>query len=214
MMAKCIFKDCAHTAHAGTSKCLFHRNRSKCDAPGCQNQAYARNRCVRHGAKKTCEVVGCEQNRRIGLYCSKHADANQKKRCVVEGCDKLPHARGKCVRHGGGRLCKTDGCTSHARFGLLCARHYQGLDITPTAPVVVATVLPVLPSFDLSAPQLEKPDLLDWAILADLIRDDPVDATQDVSSPPLFWTNALGDMMGEPQKREDIEILDALFYVI
>ncbi|RHY72244.1 hypothetical protein DYB30_009439 [Aphanomyces astaci] len=202
----CVFKDCTQPVHSSfpsssQSKCLFHRNRSQCEAPDCSNQAYARNRCVRHGAKQTCVADGCTQNRRLGLFCSKHADADSKKRCSVTGCDKLPHVRGLCVRHGGGRLCKAPDCTSHARIGLLCARHFHGLTSPSTSPRQVVAVAPLnivtsppiirtSPTYraaatsttsvpmliDLAA-TMGMSDTLDWAILSDLVADSTVTDT-------------------------------------
>ncbi|KAG9405225.1 hypothetical protein AC1031_004333 [Aphanomyces cochlioides] len=150
------------------TKSAVQRNRAKCNAPNCTNQAYARNRCMRHGAKKPCIVEHCKASRRFGSYCSKHADVTQKKKCIVDGCDKQPHARGKCVRHGGGRRCKADGCMSHARIGVFCSRHFN---------MTAVTNLP------LGAPSTQ-PDWLDWAILEDLV-DDALSDPLDVMIPAL-----------------------------
>ncbi|KAF0751246.1 hypothetical protein AaE_006451 [Aphanomyces astaci] len=70
-----------------------------------------------------CSVPGCGITRRLGDFCSKHAPL--KKRCSTDGCETLAHLQGKCVRHGGGRLCKVDECTSHARNGPYCGRHFK-----------------------------------------------------------------------------------------
>ncbi|KAG9405223.1 hypothetical protein AC1031_004331 [Aphanomyces cochlioides] len=165
-MALCIFNDCPFPAQGRSTKCAAHRNRSKCEAPHCPNQAYARGRCVRHGAKRKCAYDQCQLNRRFGSYCSKHADVTQKKQCIVQGCDKQPHARGKCVKHGGGRRCKVAGCMCHARLGVYCTRHFN---------VNAATNMPL-------GPPPTVPDSLDWAILQDLIQEyfDEVDAKRNV----------------------------------
>ncbi|ETV97339.1 hypothetical protein, variant 2 [Aphanomyces invadans] len=214
-LATCVFKDCSQPVHSSCptrSKCLFHRNRSRCEAPDCSNQAYARNRCVRHGAKQSCVADGCTQNRRLGLYCSKHADANSKKRCSVHGCDKLPHARGLCVRHGGGRLCKAPDCASHARIGLLCARHFHGLTSPSTSPRSTrattsatsrctsnsTTDATFSPSLHLSTltdltVTMGMPDTLDWAILSDLVSDSNVHTTTSAASNQLNTPKCWGD---------------------
>ncbi|KAH9108458.1 hypothetical protein LEN26_008154 [Aphanomyces euteiches] len=151
---RCMFTECPHFAIEGSTKCMMHRNRTKCEEPNCPNQAYARGRCVRHGAKKNCAISKCQYNRRFGRYCSKHADETQKKRCDVQGCEKQPHARGRCVRHGGGRHCQAEGCRRHARVGVFCTKHVS--NETNQVPV--------------GAPQT-KPDWLDWAILKELILE-------------------------------------------
>ncbi|CAK4488989.1 unnamed protein product [Aphanomyces euteiches] len=148
-------------AASGSTKCQFHRNRSKCIENDCLNQAYARGRCVRHGAKQRCIVDSCQQHRRLGPYCSKHAQDHRKKKCGVDGCEKQPHARGKCVRHGGGRFCKADGCTYHARIGAFCARHGEKVP-----KVSIPSVEPLQPH---ELATLHDNDALDWAILNDLI---------------------------------------------
>ncbi|KAG9405232.1 hypothetical protein AC1031_004340 [Aphanomyces cochlioides] len=104
-------------------------------------------------AKKNCAIEKCQYNRRFGSLCSKHADATQKKYCDVKGCTNQFHARGKCVRHGGGCFCKSTGCHRHARIGGFCTRHAE-----------------LSANIPLGAP-LAKPDMLDWAILQDLLED-------------------------------------------
>ncbi|KAH9145436.1 hypothetical protein AeRB84_010662 [Aphanomyces euteiches] len=159
-MTKCLFNECSNTAEPHSVKCKFHRSRSKCVEANCLNQAYARGRCVRHGAKKRCIVEACAQNRRFGGFCSKHAQNHRKKKCGVDGCERQPHAKGKCVRHGGGRFCKTEGCTAHARIGAFCARHAD-----KDSQRKKANLEPI------TAQKLEAPDELDLAILNDLTRD-------------------------------------------
>ncbi|OQS04952.1 hypothetical protein THRCLA_20750 [Thraustotheca clavata] len=105
------------------SKCEFHKHRLKCLHDGCHNQVYARRLCVRHGGKKLCSHSNCERNARLGEFCSLHGAVTHKRHCNELGCTKMAHARGKCVRHGGGRQCSQPGCISHARHKGYCSRH-------------------------------------------------------------------------------------------
>ncbi|KAG9404975.1 hypothetical protein AC1031_004073 [Aphanomyces cochlioides] len=66
-------------------------------------------------------------NQRVGEFCSRHASPNLKRRCSEPGCAKQAHARGKCVRHGGGRLCKVPGCPKHVRQSGYCLNHWYSL---------------------------------------------------------------------------------------
>ncbi|KAG9405195.1 hypothetical protein AC1031_004304 [Aphanomyces cochlioides] len=154
-MTRCMFSGCSVQAQSGSIKCAAHRNRTKCEVHNCPNQAYARGRCVRHGAKRNCAVKHCQLNRRFGPHCSKHADETQKKHCQVEGCPNQSHSRGKCVRHGGGQLCKAEECSRHARLGGYCSRHSVFLSVA-TIPL---------------GPPSTIPDWLDLAILQDLLSD-------------------------------------------
>ncbi|KAF0738524.1 hypothetical protein Ae201684P_019323 [Aphanomyces euteiches] len=177
-MTQCMFNGCTLQVQEGSTKCSAHRNRTKCDILNCPNQAYTRGVCVRHGAKRNCAVSQCQLNRRFGSYCSKHADATQKKQCETEGCKNQAHARGKCVRHGGGHLCKADGCHRHARLGGFCSRH---------------SVYVTISRMQLGAPKA-KPDHLDLAILQDLVSDVSATSTtwlsESESQQPvkLMWT--------------------------
>ncbi|ETV97345.1 hypothetical protein H310_09682 [Aphanomyces invadans] len=97
-MIKCLFYECRNAVEAGSAKCIFHRNRSQCNAPHCRNQAYARGRCVRHGARKSCLLEGCTHYRRAGGYCARHTTAirkhghvlNQINDAVEQGCSLEP----------------------------------------------------------------------------------------------------------------------------
>ncbi|KAF0738430.1 hypothetical protein Ae201684P_019576 [Aphanomyces euteiches] len=122
-MTKCFFNDCESPVLPGSWKCLFHRRRSRCLIADCANQVYARSLCVRHGGRRQCQHENCTMNQRVGNFCSRHATAGLKKMCSEPGCNKQAHARGKCVRHGGGRLCKAANCAMHARHGAYCSRH-------------------------------------------------------------------------------------------
>ncbi|CAK4622515.1 unnamed protein product [Aphanomyces euteiches] len=66
-------------------------------------------------------------NQRVGDFCSRHASPNLKRRCSEPGCAKQAHARGKCVRHGGGRLCKALGCPKYVRQSGYCLNHWYSL---------------------------------------------------------------------------------------
>ncbi|CAK4681813.1 hypothetical protein LEN26_001812 [Aphanomyces euteiches] len=125
---KCFFNDCENPTANGTWKCTFHRHRSLCLVHNCQNQVYARNLCVKHGGKPKCQAENCTMNSRVGNFCSRHGASHLKKRCSRDGCDKQAHARGFCVRHGGGRKCRIDDCTCHARNGPYCARHNREIE--------------------------------------------------------------------------------------
>ncbi|KAH9149227.1 hypothetical protein LEN26_004324 [Aphanomyces euteiches] len=119
----CFFNDCENPVVPGSWKCLFHRRRSRCLVANCANQVYARSLCVRHGGRRQCQHDNCTMNQRVGNFCSRHATAGLKKMCAEPGCGKQAHARGRCVRHGGGRLCKTPNCIMHARHGAYCSHH-------------------------------------------------------------------------------------------
>ncbi|KAF0720476.1 Aste57867_269 [Aphanomyces stellatus] len=123
MSSICFFNDCDNPIVPGSWKCEFHKNRSRCLVDACQNQVYARNLCVRHGGKRRCEANGCDRNVRIGTFCSTHGIGAAKKLCTEDGCTNVAHKRHKCVRHGGGRKCRADGCPTHARSGGYCCRH-------------------------------------------------------------------------------------------
>ncbi|KAH9108418.1 hypothetical protein AeMF1_016415 [Aphanomyces euteiches] len=125
MQGKCLFNECDNFAVAGSLKCRFHRKRSRCIEEGCTNQVYARGHCVRHGGRPKCQHENCSLNQRIGVYCSRHAAREEKRTCSVPGCNKLPHARGICVGHGGGRYCKRPNCGKHAIQSGFCRNHYR-----------------------------------------------------------------------------------------
>ncbi|OQR88266.1 hypothetical protein THRCLA_22894, partial [Thraustotheca clavata] len=122
-MDTCFFNECAQPVPPGSWKCVFHRHRSRCRVDDCRNQVYARNLCVRHGGKRQCQHPNCNVHVRQGLFCTVHGPKIDKPRCIEEGCTKQAHMRSKCVRHGGGRLCKIENCTTYARGGGLCWRH-------------------------------------------------------------------------------------------
>ncbi|KAH9139246.1 hypothetical protein AeRB84_016476 [Aphanomyces euteiches] len=125
MQAMCFFTDCDNEVQPGSWKCHFHRKRSRCLVVNCANQVYARQLCVRHGGRSKCRFENCTLNRRMGNYCARHTHLDLKKGCTEPGCDKQAHARGKCVRHGGGRTCKIPHCLKHGRQRGYCHRHYQ-----------------------------------------------------------------------------------------
>ncbi|KAH9110617.1 hypothetical protein LEN26_001704, partial [Aphanomyces euteiches] len=122
-MIKCFFNDCESPVLPGSWKCYFHRRRGRCLVDNCANQVYARRLCVRHGGRSQCQHENCTMNQRVGNFCWRHATTKLKKTCSHPGCGKQAHARGKCVRHGGGRLCKAPNCSMYARHGSYCTRH-------------------------------------------------------------------------------------------
>ncbi|KAH9109032.1 hypothetical protein LEN26_000034 [Aphanomyces euteiches] len=130
MADKCFFNGCDNECAPGMWKCDFHKNRVRCRGQDCRNQVYARYLCVRHGGKKKCQYPNCTGNSRVGMFCCRHGASSKKKLCIMDGCTKVAHARRLCVGHGGGRLCKVNDCTAHARHGGFCRKH--GRENEPT----------------------------------------------------------------------------------
>ncbi|OQR85999.1 hypothetical protein ACHHYP_11102 [Achlya hypogyna] len=157
-MTTCYFNDCGNLALTDSSKCEFHKHRLKCLMDDCHNQVYARRLCVRHGGKKLCDVPDCSRNARLGKFCSLHGIATHKRHCNEEGCTKMAHARGKCVRHGGGRRCEHPGCPSHARHKGFCSRHTTPLHLPtpPTTPLCKLEAKPttISPRWPTDPPQI------------------------------------------------------------
>ncbi|KAH9105681.1 hypothetical protein LEN26_014678 [Aphanomyces euteiches] len=77
------------------------------------------------------QELDCDRNVRLGSFCSAHSSAIVKKICEEEGCTNVAHNRQRCVRHGGGRKCKIQGCKTHARSGGYCCRHSHKEAISP-----------------------------------------------------------------------------------
>ncbi|KDO18959.1 hypothetical protein SPRG_21414 [Saprolegnia parasitica CBS 223.65] len=119
----CFFNGCTNPRLPMSVKCDFHKHRLQCLHDGCHNQVYARHRCVRHGGKLRCAHPTCDRNVRLGAFCSTHGQSTAKRHCSEPGCTTQAHARGLCVRHGGGRPCAAPGCPLHARTRGFCARH-------------------------------------------------------------------------------------------
>ncbi|KAF0735127.1 hypothetical protein Ae201684P_002753 [Aphanomyces euteiches] len=162
-MDTCHFNGCKEKVRPGTRKCAFHRKKGICSIQDCRNQVYARSLCVRHGARKPCVHPGCEGFARYGGYCCKHGDKYNVKGCSEEGCLNKAHARQKCVRHGGGRKCREDGCDAHARNGGLCSKHSgssspeplalrQSVSTTPGRPSMTDICMVLSRSYGLPAP--------------------------------------------------------------
>ncbi|KAF0683731.1 Aste57867_24241 [Aphanomyces stellatus] len=63
-----------------------------------------------------------------GGLCLRHGGTTLKRYCDAPGYDNQAHANRKCVQHGGGRYCKTKGCSFHARLGSFCLHHNQDLE--------------------------------------------------------------------------------------
>ncbi|CAK4685042.1 hypothetical protein AeMF1_012023 [Aphanomyces euteiches] len=167
MAASCFFNDCSNDVVPGSWKCSFHKNRSRCLVDDCQNQVYARNLCVRHGGKRRCEAPNCERNVRIGSFCSSHGSGTSKKLCTEPGCSNVAHKRQRCVRHGGGRKCKIDGCKTHARSGGYCCRHTR----------LVGLVKPSSSLSDETSSSLSSLDLMPWLSVADMKLSGLIDVT-------------------------------------
>ncbi|EQC25293.1 hypothetical protein SDRG_16846 [Saprolegnia diclina VS20] len=120
---QCQFNSCHQPVLPGSTKCDFHRNRSECSMPDCSNQVFARKLCVRHGGRPLCSFDGCRANAHRRGFCCRHGAKGSKKHCIEPGCARLAQSKHKCVRHGGGRPCHFEGCTTHARSGGHCSRH-------------------------------------------------------------------------------------------
>ncbi|ETV71946.1 hypothetical protein H257_12777 [Aphanomyces astaci] len=130
-MSKCFFNGCDSEASDGW-RCYFHRGRGRCLVDSCHNQAYARQLCARHGGKRQCRFAGCAFRSRTGAYCTKHGSTRIVSTCSRDDCSNSAQLRGLCVKHGGGRYCKMDGCRTFARTGGYCARHTRILrEIVP-----------------------------------------------------------------------------------
>ncbi|KDO18636.1 hypothetical protein SPRG_15971 [Saprolegnia parasitica CBS 223.65] len=163
----CRFNGCSNPAIDALAKCNFHRHRLPCSVARCNNIVYARQLCVRHGGKPKCAHDDCDANARPGGFCYRHTEVRSKRLCTQPLCTNAAHARGLCVRHGGGRRCRVDGCKTLARKGGCCVRHREG--------VACADVL------DLALDWIDAIEPLDDAILDCLIKTCAADTSS--SSP-------------------------------
>ncbi|EQC25292.1 hypothetical protein SDRG_16845 [Saprolegnia diclina VS20] len=144
-MTKCRFNACEEAAMANSTKCYFHRSRGHCSVQGCKNQVFARHLCVRHGGRPLCSFEGCYGNARLRGFCSKHGAKVPKKLCSEPGCTKMVQSKQKCVRHGGGRQCRMDGCTTYARLGGYCSRHHRVRTDDASSPTAASPHEPMMP---------------------------------------------------------------------
>ncbi|KAF0720475.1 Aste57867_268 [Aphanomyces stellatus] len=213
----CFFNDCDNLTVPGSWKCDFHKNRSRCLVDACQNQVYARNLCVRHGGKRRCEAEGCGRNVRIGSFCSNHGAGSSKKLCTEDGCKNVAHKRHKCVRHGGGRQCKVNGCKTHARSGGYCCRHSRlvGQPLSTSMESIMKEESPLRPQAvssylsDVMAEWKLLPMLMDVTVLTnDVQSDDEEDPFNLVSNESnaldaIILDNVLADF--------DEDVLDKRF---
>ncbi|KDO23010.1 hypothetical protein SPRG_11856 [Saprolegnia parasitica CBS 223.65] len=142
-MTKCRFNACEEAAMANSTKCYFHRSRGHCSVQGCKNQVFARHLCVRHGGRPLCSFEGCYGNARLRGFCSKHGAKVPKKLCSEPGCTKMVQSKQKCVRHGGGRQCRMDGCTTYARLGGYCSRHHRVRTDDASSPTAASQLEPM-----------------------------------------------------------------------
>ncbi|RHY16521.1 hypothetical protein DYB25_002724 [Aphanomyces astaci] len=144
-MATCFFRSCTAPVDDSTPnawRCKFHRGRSRCLVHDCDNQAYARALCVRHGGKIVCRhPEGCQARARVGDFCPRHGATRAKVLCAQGGCTNVTQLRGRCVKHGGGRVCKWGGCSTFARQGGYCARHTRQIHKTHAAQVASSLCL-------------------------------------------------------------------------
>ncbi|XP_047084851.1 uncharacterized protein LOC124696120, partial [Lolium rigidum] len=113
------------TSQGNTVHDKVHKNDSQgCMVEGCTNGAHGSTPlCVFHNSrphKRCCAVVGCTKaasscRSSVGRTdrCIKHGGG---KRCKYDGCGK--GAQGNtdyCITHGGGRRCKSQGCRKSAQ---------------------------------------------------------------------------------------------------
>ncbi|EQC32903.1 hypothetical protein SDRG_09434 [Saprolegnia diclina VS20] len=184
METTCFFNECNQAVVPGSWKCVFHRHRSRCQVDDCRNQVYARSLCVRHGGKRKCEAPNCGVHVRQGRFCTLHGPKVDKPRCTEEGCEKQAHMRSKCVRHGGGRLCKVEHCTTYARGGGLCWRHRKR-DDEPISPTENAGVLPSVHVLLSSRHEAIKREATPW------MRYSPPPAKRHAGPPPPFHSSTV-----------------------
>jgi hypothetical protein len=117
------YQGCSNTSQGNTMYGKVHDNSSKsCMVEGCTNGAHGGTPlCIIHNSrsrKKWCAVIGCSKVARNSSQgrrgcCVKHGGG---KRCKYDGCGK--GAKGKthyCIGHGGGRRCKFQGCRKGAQ---------------------------------------------------------------------------------------------------
>ncbi|CAK4106407.1 unnamed protein product [Aphanomyces euteiches] len=123
MNKSCFFEGCLKPVEANSWRCAFHKGRDRCSVADCRRQAYARKLCARHGGKAKCSVDGCAFRVRSMGLCAKHGVKRKPRICQEADCGKPAQAFGYCIRHGGGRRCKTPGCDTYARRGGMCCRH-------------------------------------------------------------------------------------------
>ncbi|ETV97374.1 hypothetical protein H310_09710 [Aphanomyces invadans] len=68
-----------------------------------------------------CFFNGCTNDAVLGSWkCMFHF---HRFRCSVAKCRNQVYARGRCVRHGGKKLCDVDGCGMNRRLGRYCVKH-------------------------------------------------------------------------------------------
>ncbi|KAF0684325.1 Aste57867_23691 [Aphanomyces stellatus] len=74
-----------------------------------------------HPPIRICAFLGCTH---IALptssKCTLHRHRSQ---CIEPHCPNQVYARQRCVRHGGKKVCRIDGCHAHACGGGFCLRH-------------------------------------------------------------------------------------------
>ncbi|OQR86682.1 hypothetical protein ACHHYP_10236 [Achlya hypogyna] len=70
----------------------------------------------------SCVFNGCS-NPPLGDGETKCGFHRHRRQCQVPNCCNQVYARQLCVRHGGKRICATEGCLRNARIALFCAQH-------------------------------------------------------------------------------------------
>eukprot|EP00574_Skeletonema_japonicum_P004188 CAMPEP_0201728672 /NCGR_PEP_ID=MMETSP0593-20130828/16695_1 /ASSEMBLY_ACC=CAM_ASM_000672 /TAXON_ID=267983 /ORGANISM="Skeletonema japonicum, Strain CCMP2506" /LENGTH=353 /DNA_ID=CAMNT_0048220859 /DNA_START=25 /DNA_END=1087 /DNA_ORIENTATION=+ len=108
----------------------------QCKMSDCVKYAVQRGLCCAHGAvvkrypRKRCVVEGCEKIARGKMAkCVAHGGTPVKK-CIVEGCQNNQKQGGKCKRHGAKctiKRCNFSKCNKFANRGGVCIRHGKEL---------------------------------------------------------------------------------------
>jgi len=135
------------TKHGGGAQCLEMVDGEACGAlaaPRCADRSGVHNRCRSHGGGSVCRTEGCTRpggrdyfdNRGVRGMCTKHGGGAQCLEMVDgEACGALAAERSKdnvagnnkCIPHGGGDPCKTEGCTSQRNRGWEGNRGAEGM---------------------------------------------------------------------------------------
>ncbi|KAL7491408.1 hypothetical protein ACHAWT_000767 [Skeletonema menzelii] len=119
----------------------------QCRMSDCVKYAVQRGLCCSHGAvvkrypKKRCVVEGCEKVARGKMFkCVAHGGTPVKK-CIVEGCQNNQKQGGKCKRHGAKctiKRCNFSKCNKFASRGGVCIRHGKELAAARAAAAAAA----------------------------------------------------------------------------
>uniref|UniRef100_A0ACD6A2V2 Uncharacterized protein n=1 Tax=Avena sativa TaxID=4498 RepID=A0ACD6A2V2_AVESA len=129
------YQECSKTFQGNTMDGKVHDSGSKgCTVEGCTNGLHRGTAlCIFHNSrphKRCCAVTGCTKTACEGSqgrtdHCVKHGGG---KRCKYDGCGKGAQGNtDSCIAHGGGRRCKFQGCRKSAQGRCdYCIRHGGG----------------------------------------------------------------------------------------